>query len=119
MTIFCSYMRKGDFGNTIYNERLSKNEIRKQLIDSLTENEKVETEELNGKADKMEKCEDAANVIKESKDIICTKKRTLYVLPISKAKSSRDSKRKPSLFPRLQGKQRHHDIQVKHCKANT
>ena len=59
------FLRKGDDGNATKTERLSKNGIKKQLIDSLIESEKVETEKLNEKANKVEKREDASNVIKE------------------------------------------------------
>lgn len=44
------------------------------MIISLTNNENVETEDLNEKDDKVEKSKDAATIIKEYEDIIRTKK---------------------------------------------
>ena len=37
--------------------------------------DKIETEELKEKADKVEKSEDAVTIIKECEEIICTKKK--------------------------------------------
>ena len=48
------------------------------MIDSIINNDIIETEELNEKADKVEKSEDAAAQIKQYEDIICTKKKILY-----------------------------------------
>ena len=50
-------------------------EIKKYLVNSLINNEKVKTEELNEQADKVESSEDTTAIIKEYKDIICTKKK--------------------------------------------
>ena len=44
--------------------RLSKEEIKQQLIDSIFYNDRTKTEELNEKSDKVEKPEDAAVIIK-------------------------------------------------------
>ena len=55
-------------------KRLDKDEIKKQLIDSLVNNDTSKMEELNEKADKVEKLEDAATIIKEYEDLIRTKK---------------------------------------------
>ena len=43
--------------------RISKEEIKQQLIDYLINSDKIETEELNEKADKVEKYEDAAALL--------------------------------------------------------
>ena len=61
--------------NTKKVRRLSKEEIRQQLIDSIINNDIIETEELNEKADKAEKPEDSAAIIKQYEDIIHTKKK--------------------------------------------
>ena len=51
-------------GNTAKKKQLSK-ETREQLIDFLLDSKKVETTDLNKKADKVEKCKDAVAVIRE------------------------------------------------------
>ena len=61
--------------NTKKTRRLDKGEIKKQLIESMVNNNLVETDELKKKADKVEKSEDAAAVIKQYEDIIRTKKK--------------------------------------------
>ena len=53
--------------------RLRKEEIKQHLIDYLMNSDKIEIEELNEKADKVEKSEDAANIMKEYEEIIRTK----------------------------------------------
>ena len=60
--------------NTKKTRRLRKEEIKKQLIDSIINNDIIETEELNEKADKAEKPVDVAEIIKQYEDIIRTKK---------------------------------------------
>ena len=60
-------------------KRLDKEEIKNQLIDSLVNNDTSEMEELNEKADKVEKPEDAPTNIKEYEDLIRTKKGILSI----------------------------------------
>ena len=55
--------------NTKKTRRLNKEETKKQLIDPIVNNDISETQELNEKADKIEKPEDVAAVIKQYKDI--------------------------------------------------
>ena len=47
------------------------------MIDSLINNDIIETEELNEKADNAEKPEDAAAIIKQYEDVIRTKKKNI------------------------------------------
>ena len=63
MVIFLQF-RKG-FKNTKKTKGLSKEEIKKKLIDYIVVNDKIETDELNEKAGKIEKLEEAAAIIKE------------------------------------------------------
>ena len=56
-------------------KRLSKNEIKKQLLVSIIINEVVESEELNKEAGEMQEPEKAAKIIKQYEDIIKTKKK--------------------------------------------
>ena len=75
---FCLQLQKGS-ENTTKTTRLSKEEIKKQLIDSIINNDKFETEELNEKADKAEKPKDAAAIIKQYEGIISTKKKNISI----------------------------------------
>ena len=81
---FCFQLQKGS-ENTKKTRRISKEETKKQLIDSIINNNIIETEELNEKADKAEKPEDAAEIIKQYEDIICTK-RKYYIYSVSSRK---------------------------------
>ena len=55
-------------------KRLSKEEIKKQLLESMIIDEVVESEELNKEAEEIQKPEEAAEVIKQYEYIIKTKK---------------------------------------------
>ena len=68
-----------------YPKRLNKEEIKKQLIDSIANKDIIETKELNEKAGKVEKPEDAAEIKTQDEEIIRTKKKGL----ISRSVSSR------------------------------
>ena len=85
MVIFCLQLQKGS-ENTNKARRLSKEEIKKQLIDSIVNNDIIETKELNEKADKVEKAEDAAAVIKQYEDIIRTKKKNIISIAYHQGK---------------------------------
>ena len=63
------FVEKGS-KNTKKTRRLSKEEIKQQLIDSIFNNDIIDIEELNEKADKVEKPEDAAATIKQNEDVI-------------------------------------------------
>ena len=54
-------------------KRLSKEEIKKQLLDSMIIDEVVEFEDLNKEAEEIQDPEKAAEIIKQYKDIIKTK----------------------------------------------
>ena len=57
--------------------KATKEEIKKQLINSKVNSDIIETKKLNEKAGKAEKPEDAAAVVKQYKDIIRTKKKNI------------------------------------------
>ena len=76
MVIFCLYLWGGS-ENTKKTKGLNKEEIKKQLIDSIVNNDTTETEELNEKAENIEKPEDAAAIIKQYEDIILAKKKNI------------------------------------------
>ena len=67
--------------------RLRNEEIKKQQVNSIIINEIIETEELNEKAEKVEKPGDAAAIIKQDEDIIRTKKEKNYIHSESSRKS--------------------------------
>ena len=93
----CLQLRKGS-DNAKRTRRLSKEEIKQQLIDSSINNDKIETEQLNEKADKVLKSENAINIIREYKEIMRKKKRkTLHASRIIKEKFLENSKRNKSL----------------------
>ena len=54
-------------------KRLSKEEIKMKLLDSMTIDEVVELDDLNKEAEKIEDPEKAAEIIKRYEDIINTK----------------------------------------------
>ena len=72
-------MRKGS-DNAKKIRKLCKKEITQQLSNSLISSDKIETEEPNEKADKVEKSEDVATIIKGCKLIICTKKKKIVCI---------------------------------------
>ena len=75
--------------------RFSKEEIKKQLIDSIINIDVFQTEELNEKADKAEKPEDdATTIIKQFEDIICTKKKNVISIAYHQGKVSKRFKDK-------------------------
>ena len=70
MVIFGLQLQK----NTKKTRRRSQKEIKKRLIDTIVNNDIIETEELNEKADRVEKPNDGTDIIKQYEDIIHTKK---------------------------------------------
>ena len=69
-------MLKDEAGNDSKKKRLKKDEIKKQSLNSIIDIEKVDTEELNEQADKVENFKDTVIIVKEYEDIIRTKKKT-------------------------------------------
>ena len=55
-------------------KRLEKNKIKRQLLDSMATNNAVEIKELNDRTDKVEKPEDAPEIIRQYEEIIHAKK---------------------------------------------
>ena len=71
-------------------KRLSKDEIKKQLIESIIINNAVEIDHLNKLDEKVQKPEDAAIIIKQYEEIHHTKERASYLYLIIKASFSND-----------------------------
>ena len=64
-----------DSENVKKTKRLNEEEVKQQLIDSLVNNDTTETEELNERADRVKKPEDAAYIIKQYEKVLRTKKK--------------------------------------------
>ena len=58
-------------------KQLNEEEVKQRLIDSLVNNDSIETEELNEGAEKVDKPEDAANIIKEYEEILRIKRKDI------------------------------------------
>ena len=64
----------------------------------MNNNDLVETDELNKKADKVEKPEDAAAVIKQYEEIIRTKKKDVISIAYRKGSVFKKSKKRKRLL---------------------
>ena len=64
MVIFCLQMWKGS-ENAKKTKRLNHEEVKKQLIESMVNNDVVETQESNKKAEEVDKPKDNAAIIKQ------------------------------------------------------
>ena len=63
VVVFCLQLQKDSDKKKA--RRLNEEEIKKELINSITINDIIETEELNEKSEKIEKPEDATAIIKQ------------------------------------------------------
>ena len=70
-------MKKESGSTKQSSRRLSKEEIIKQLIDSLVYNENVNKEDLNARANRVEGYAKAMNILKEYEYIIKTNKKII------------------------------------------
>ena len=75
VVIFC--FRCGETLKTVEKtkERLNIDEIKKQLIESIIINNAIEADNLNKLAEKVQKPEDAADIIKQYEEILFTKRK--------------------------------------------
>ena len=67
-------------------KRLNHEEVKKQLIELMVNNDAVETQELNKKAEEVNKLKDAAAIIKQFEDIIRTKKKGIISIAYHQGK---------------------------------
>ena len=79
--IFCFQLCKGS-ENVKKTKRLNQEEVKQQLIDSFVNNDTIETEELNKKAEKVEKPEDAVDV----EEILLTKRKDIITVAYHQGK---------------------------------
>ena len=70
-------MKKRSDSTIQSSRRLSKKETKKQLIDSLVYDDKINTEDLNMRVNRVEDYEEAMNIIKEYEDIIKKNKKNI------------------------------------------
>ena len=84
-------------------KRLDKDEIKKQLTESISIINAVEIEEFNNRADKVEKPEGAAGIIKEYEEILRAKKKGIIVVAFYQGKIFKRFKEKEK-FQEMAGK---------------
>ena len=83
---------KKDSDSTKQLSRLSKEEIKKRLIDSFVYNENINTKDLNELEDRVEGYEEAMIIIKEYEDIIKTSKMNIIFFAYQQGKVFRKFK---------------------------
>ena len=88
-------------------KRLDKDEIKKQLFESITINNDVEIDEINKQVDKVEKPEDAAGIIKEYEEILCVKRKGIIAVAFYQGKIFKRFKEKEK-FIEMVGKLKIH-----------
>ena len=89
--IFC-FQLWGNSETSKKTKRLGNNEIKKQLLEFITINNAVEIDEINKLADKVEKPEHAANIIKEYEETFRTKKKGIIAAAFHQGKLFKRSK---------------------------
>ena len=77
--LFFCFQLWGNSETSQKTKRLNKNEIKKQLIEFFTINNAIKIEELNERAEEVEKPEEAVDIIKEYKQILRIKKKGMIV----------------------------------------
>ena len=85
-TVYFLFLVTKGFENVRKTKRLNEEEVKQQLIDSLVNNETIETEELNERAEKVDKPENATNIIKEYEEILCTKRKSIITVAYHQGK---------------------------------
>ena len=98
--IFC-FQLWANSENSKKTKRLNKDEIKKQLIESITINNAVEIEELNERGEKVEKPEGAADIIKQYEKIFRTKRKGIISFTFYQGKVFKRFKEKEKLFLNL------------------
>ena len=78
-------------------KRLAQDEVKKELIESIVNNEVMETDELNKQAEEVQKPEDAADSIRQYENIIRTKKKGIINIAFNQGKVFKKFKDKEKL----------------------
>ena len=79
-------------------KRLSKEEIKKQLLDSMIIDEVAEFENLNKEAEEVQDPEEAAEIIKQYEDVIKTKKKGIINVAYHQGQVFKICKEKENVF---------------------
>ena len=79
-------------------KRLSKEEIKKQLLDSMIIDEVPEFKDLNKEAEEIQDPEKAAEIIKRYEDIIKTKKKGIINVTYHQGQVRKNLKKRKSLL---------------------
>ena len=108
--IFCIQLW-GNSENTKNTKRLNKDEIEKQLIDSITISNVVEVDDLNEKTERAEKPEDPADIIKQYEEILGTKRKGIISVAYYQGKVFKQFKEKET-FIQMVGKLRIHSSTI-------
>ena len=90
MSIFLQLKKDSD--GIKQSSRLSKEKVKKRLIDSVDNNANINTEELNKCADRVKGYEEATNIIKEYREIIKTNKNNIVFIAYQQGKENRKFK---------------------------
>ena len=104
--IFC-FQLWGNSEDSKKTKCLNKDQIKKHLIESITINNTVEIEELNKQAQKVEKLEDAADIIKQYEEILRTKRKGIILVAFYQGKVFKRFKEKEK-FIQMVGKLKIH-----------
>ena len=80
---------------------------KKKLLESITTNNAVEIDEIDERADKVEKPEDAADIIKQYEEILRAKRKGIIVVAFYQGKIFKHSKEKEK-FQQMVGKLKIH-----------
>ena len=104
--IFCFQL----WGNSETSKKtkcLDKDEIKKQLLESITINSAAETKELDEQDDKVEKLENAVDIIKKYEEILRTKRKGIIAVAFRQGKVFKHFKEKEK-FIKMVGKLKIH-----------
>ena len=97
----------GNSENSKKTKRLNKDEIKKQLLKSITINNVIKIDDLNELAEKVEKPEEAADIIKQYEEILHTKRKGIIFVAYYQGKVFRRFKEKEK-FIQMVGKLKFH-----------
>ena len=97
----------GNSENSKKTKRLNKDEIKKQLLKSITINSVIKIDDLNELAEKVEKPEEASDIIKQYEEILHTKRKGIIFVAYYQGKVFRHFKEKEK-FIQMVGKLKFH-----------
>ena len=107
LLLFFDFQLWRNSGTSKKTKRLEKDEIKKQLLDSMATNNAVEIEEVNERAERVEKPEDAIHIIMEYEEILRAKKKGTIMVAYHQRKIFKRFKEKEK-FQEMIGKLKIH-----------